>query len=237
MAKYSEIVSMVLDMLKETTDDATYTEGHIIFLAGRYRSFLLKQRYAQDLKKQIPESNYQTLCLDLEKIEAVEGLPCEGDYYLRTTKEIPTLLPCGNTRVFTSGSYYKGDISFISKDRFKYIGYNKWLQNIIYACLDPNGKIYLTSKNPQFLYLENLQLHGIFENAEEASELECSKDGKPIECDILDRNFPLEDALITPLIELIVKELSPSIQAPEDKINNAEDDLSQNVNGVSRVSQ
>lgn len=215
---------MVLDMLKVNSDDSTFTEDHIIFLAGRYRSFLLKQRYYTDLKKQIPESNFQTLCLDLEKTEALEGMPCEGGYYLRTTKEIPNMLPFGNTRLYTSGSYYHGDITFVSKDRMKYTGHNKWLQNMIYACLDPDGRIYLNSSNPQFLYLEHAKLMGIFENAEEASELEC--DTGEENCDILERDFPLEDALIAPLIELIVKELSPSIAAPEDKENNADDDLS-----------
>lgn len=215
---------MVLDMLKVNSDDSTFTEDHIIFLAGRYRSFLLKQRYYTDLKKQIPESNFQTLCLDLEKTEAIEGMPCEGGYYLRTTKEIPNMLPFGNTRLYTSGSYYHGDITFVSKDRMKYTGHNKWLQNMIYACLDPDGRIYLNSSNPQFLYLEHAKLMGIFENAEEASELECETGEE--NCDILERDFPLEDALIAPLIELIVKELSPSIAAPEDKENNADDDLS-----------
>lgn len=228
MAKYKEIVSMVLDELKVTSDDSTFTEGHVIFLAGRYRSFLLKQRYYTDLKKQIPESNYQTLCLDLEKAEAIEGLPCEGGYYLRTTKEIPGMLPFGITRLYTSGSYYHGNIELVSKDRFKNVGYNKWQQNTIYATLDPNRRIYLNSANPQFLYLEGenkLKVYGIFEEAEEASELACeNKDAES--CDILDMEFPLEDSLIAPLIELVTKELSPSIAAPEDKENNADDNLS-----------
>jgi hypothetical protein len=225
MAKYKEIVSMVLDELKITSDDSIFTEGHIIFLAGRYRSFLLKQRYYSDLKKQIPQSNYQTLCLNLESVEAVDGMACEYGYYLRSTKPIPNLLPFGNTRLYAAGSYYKGNIEFVTKDRFKYVGDNKWTQNIIYATLDPDGRIYLTSSNPQFLYLENANLTGIFENAEEASELECdNQDSK--KCDILDRDFPMEDALIAQLIELIIKELSPSIAAPEDKENNANDDLS-----------
>ena len=216
---------MVLDELKITSDDSIFTEGHIIFLAGRYRSFLLKQRYYSDLKKQIPQSNYQTLCLNLESVEAVDGMACEYGYYLRSTKPIPNLLPFGNTRLYAAGSYYKGNIEFVTKDRFKYVGGNKWTQNIIYATLDPDGRIYLTSSNPQFLYLEKANLTGIFENAEEASELECdNQDSK--KCDILDRDFPMEDALIAPLIELIIKELSPSIAAPEDKENNANDDLS-----------
>ena len=225
MAKYKEIVSMVLDMLKVTSDDRIYNEGHIIFLAGRYRSFLLKQRYSADQKKPVPESNYQTICLDLERTEAIEGLACVGGYYLRSTREVPTLLPFAHTRLYTSGSYYKGEITFVSKDRMKYVGFNKWLQNIIYACLDPDGRIYLISDNPQFLYLEKAKLQGLFENAEEAYELSCD-DGEDNACDILDREFPLEDALIAPLIELVVNELRPSIGTPEDKQNNADDNLS-----------
>ena len=225
MAKYKEIVSMVLDMLKVTSDDSIYTEDHIIFLAGRYRSFLLKQRYGSDLKKQIPASNYQTVCLSLEKAEAIEGFPCAGGVYLRTCEKVPELLPFGTTRLFTAGSYYQGDITFVSKDRFKYVGNSKWMQNIIYATLDPDGKIYLNSSNPQFLYLKEAKLTGVFENAEEASELSCNI-GEDTECDILDRDFPLEDALVAPLIELVSKGLSPSVAAPEDKDNNANDNLS-----------
>ena len=231
MAKYKEIVSMVLDELKVTSDDSIYTEEHIVFLAGRYRTFLLKQRYYSDLKKQIPESNYQTLCLSLEQVEAIEGLPCEGGYYLRTTKPVPDLMHFGITRIYPSGSYYKGNIEFVTKDRFKFTGHNKWLQNIIYATLDPDGRIYLTSQNPQFMYLQQATLTGIFEDAEKASELECDKDGNTKECDILDRDFPIEDALVAPLIELITHELSPSVAAPEDKENNANDNLSPQSNG------
>lgn len=222
---------MVLDELKVTSDDSIYTEEHIVFLAGRYRTFLLKQRYYSDLKKQIPESNYQTLCLSLEQVEAIEGLPCEGGYYLRTTKPVPDLMPFGVTRIYPSGSYYKGNIEFVTKDRFKFTGHNKWLQNIIYATLDPDGRIYLTSQNPQFMYLQQATLTGIFEDAEKASELECDKDGNTKECDILDRDFPIEDALVAPLIELITHELSPSVAAPEDKENNANDNLSPQSNG------
>lgn len=226
MAKYKEIVSMVLDELKVTSDDSIFTEEHIIFLAGRYRSFLLKQRYYNDLKKQIPDSNYQTLCFDLEQTEAIEGLPCEGGYYLRTTKPVPEMMPFGITRIYTSGSYYKGNITFVNRDRFKFVGYNSFLQNIIYATLDPDGRIYFSSGNPQFLYLCQAKLTGIFENAEEASELACDNDSEGETCDILDREFPLEDSLIAPLLELVTKELTPSLAAPEDRTNDANDGLS-----------
>ena len=230
MAKYKEIVSMVLDELKITSDDSIINEGHVIFLAGRYRSFLLKQRYYSDLKKQVPESNYQTLCLSLEQAPAIDGLPCEGGYYLRSKESIPNMLPFGITRLYTSGSYFNGGIELISKDRFKHVGFNRWLQNMVYATLGPDKKIYLKSGNPQFLYLCEAKMTGIFENAEEASELDCNS-GTDESCDILDREFPLEDSLIAPMIELITKELTPSLAAPEDKTNDADDNLSQTANG------
>ena len=61
---------MIADELELFSDDATYTEDHIIYLLGKYRAFLLKQRYA-DIKKQIPESNYQTICLDLIEVRVL----------------------------------------------------------------------------------------------------------------------------------------------------------------------
>ena len=225
MATYKEIVYMVLDSLHQYSDDSNITEGHIIFLASRYRSFLLKQRYYTDLKKEIPESNYQTLCLDLEKTEGLEGFPCEGGYYLRTKEKIPTMLPVGTTRIAPSGSYYKGDITWVTRDRMKYVGNNRWMKNIIYASLDPSERIYLTSQNPQFLYMKSIQMTGIFEDAEAASELECRDSDDAGNCDIMERDFPLEDALIAPMIELVVKELSPIVTAPEDTNNNADDSL------------
>ena len=54
---YREIVYACLDILKLTSDDSLYTEDHIIFLANKARTLLLKQRYS-DIKKRIPESNY-----------------------------------------------------------------------------------------------------------------------------------------------------------------------------------
>ena len=66
---------------------------------------------------------------------------------------------------------------------------------------------------------------GIFENPEEAENLSCSEENST--CDILDRDFPMEESLIPQVIQLVVKELSGSIYKPKDTINNASDDLSE----------
>lgn len=223
MSTYRELVYLCLDELKLYSDDAVFTEDHIIFLLNKYRAFILKQRYS-DIKKQIPESNYQTICLDLIQVPAIAGEPCEGGTYLRSKDKIPFLMKLGNPSVYPI-DYYQGDITIVSRDRMRYIGYNKYLKNIIYASIAPDNYIYFKSSNPQYLYLEKVKMTGMFEDPQKAFELQC--EGEELSCDILDATFPIEEALIPPMIELVVKELLGAEYRPEDKKNDATDNLSE----------
>ena len=227
MSTYKELVYMCLDELKLYSDDALYTEEHIMFLLGKYRTFLIKQRYS-DVKKQIPESNYQTICLDLIEVPAISGEPCEGGFYLRSKEKIPFLMKVGKPKVYPV-DYYEGEITYVSRERMRYVGYNKYLQNIIYASLGPDNYLYFKSFNPQFLYLEKVRMTGIFEDTLAASELQCPDESGNTVCDVLDREFPIENALIPPLIQLVVEELTKAEYKPEDKENNSDDDLSEVV--------
>lgn len=223
MSTYKELVYLVSDELKTTSDDSHFTNDHILFLLSKYRSFVLKQRYS-DIKKQIPESNYQTLCLDLIEVPAISGEPCEGGSYLKSIIKLPYTMKIGNPRVYPM-DYYQGEISYVSRDRMRYIGYNKYMQNIIYCSIAPDGYLYFKSWNPQFLYLEKVKFTAVFEDVIEASNNECSSGDNP--CDIMDKTFPIEDALIPVVIELVVKELRSAEYLPEDKVNNADDQLSE----------
>ena len=228
MKTYKQLVYLVLDELKLTSDDSTYTEDHVIFLLSKYRAFLLKQRYA-DIRKEVPIDNYQTICLELEEHEGIYGLPCEG-IYMRSTKKIPSVMNIGHSRVH-SVDYFNGEITYISKDRMRYVGNNRYLQNIIYATKGPDGYLYLKSSNPQMYYMEEVYFTGVFSDAENASELECESSDI---CDILDKDFPIEDALIPPLVELVVKELASAEYKPEDDQNNAMDDLANLASFIAR---
>lgn len=215
---------MVLDELKLYSDDASYTEEHVMFLLGKYRTFLLKQRYS-DVKKQIPESNYQTICLDLIEVPAISGEPCEGGSYLRSKEKIPFLMKVGNPKVYPV-DYYQGEITYVSRERMRYVGYNKYLKNIIYASIGPDNYLYFKSFNPQYLYLEKARMTGIFEDPQVASELQCPNENGDTVCDILDREFPIEDSLVPQLVQLVVQELYNHSRSEEDDENNAKDDLS-----------
>lgn len=222
MTTWRQIVYMVLDELKITSDDAVFTEEHVIFLLGKYRGMLLKQQY-KDVKKEIPESNFQTLCLDLIQVPAIAGEPCEGGTYLRSEEKIPFLMNIATPRVYTE-DYYQGEITYVSRERMRYVGYNRWLTNIIYASIGPDNYLYFKSFNPQYLYLKKARLTGVFEDPEKASEFECDKSNDT--CDILDREFHLEEALIPQVVQLVVKELSRPEYLPKDEENNSKDDLS-----------
>lgn len=224
MTTYRELVFLVLDELKISSDDSYFTEDHVIFLLSKYRGLLLKQQY-KDIKKNIPESNFQTLCLDVEPVPAIAGEECEGGTYLKSKEKIPFLMNIAVPRIF-AGDYYQGDITYVSRERMKYVGYNRWLPNIIYASIGPDNYLYFKSFNPQYLYLERVQFTGVFEDPEKASDPKFNCNKKDNICDILDMNFPLEEALIPQLVQLVVKELSGSIYKPEDNENNGNDDLS-----------
>lgn len=222
-----EIVYMVLDMLKESSDDAFYTEDHVLFLLKKYRSFLIKKE--QDKEKSTTdiasEFEYQEICLDLEKVAAIDGEPCTGGYYLRSVQKIPKILEDTLPRVYPIDYYQGTNISYIPRDRMRYVGSNKYLRNIIYVSLGPNLHLYLTSNNPQFLYLKKLRMSAIFEDFDDAADLLCDPDGEDASCDVLDAVFPIRDYLVPTLIELVVKELSGSKYQPEDLRNNAKDDI------------
>lgn len=69
-------------------------------------------------------------------------------------------------------------------------------------------------------------MKAIFEDFENAAEYACDESGEELTCDILDMTFPLENALVPTIIELVVKELLGAAYRPKDSENNANDDLS-----------
>lgn len=223
MTTYRELVYSVLDSLKLVSDDSHFVEEHVLFLLDKYRSFILKRHYS-DIRKEIPSSNYQTICLDLEEAERVEGIPCVGSNYMKSTQKIPDMMTIGSMNV-TAVDYFSGNFAYVSNERFKYVGYNSYLRNQIYATIAPSNYLYMRSNNPQMYYLEKVKVTGIFENASKAAELECDKEEEGT-CDVMDMRYPLEEGLIPTVVELIVKELGGQKYAASDSSNNANDDLS-----------
>lgn len=223
-----EIVYACLDLAKaSTSDDSFFTEEFVIFLLKKYRSFIIKKE--QDKLKTSTDTSsefeYQQICLDLEKSAAIDGEPCTGGYYLRTTVKIPKILEDTQPRIYPIDFYQGINICFVPREKMRYVGTNKFLQNIIYVSLGPDLHLYLKSNNPQFLYLRKLRMSAIFEDFDEATDYLCDSEGESTVCDVLDSTFPMRDYLVPSLIELVVKELVGAEYKPVDEHNSASDDL------------
>lgn len=222
-----ELIYYILDSCKIISDDSILNEGHVLFLTKKYRSFLIKkeQEKEKSTTDTASEFEYQQICLDLEKTPAMDGEPCTGGYYLRTTKKIPKVLEGTMPRIYPMDFYQGINVAFIPRDRMRYVGTNRFLQNIIWVSLGPDLHLYIYSNNPQFLYLKKLRMSAIFEDFDEAADLLCDKDGEDISCDVFEMKFPIRDYLVPTLIELCEKEILGVNYRPKEQDNNDRDDL------------
>lgn len=193
------MVYMVLDQLKAMSDDFYYTEDHILFLLDKYRAFLLKQKYRTP-KSVILNSNFMTI--------EVAASP-KGNF------DIPgvSILEIATPRIQNDPSW-----NYCSPERFPFVGNNKFLKSIKYFTIDQGVfKTKIIKENPDELFMIPLNLKAVFESPTSVY--------KYLEKDPIDEIFPLEEALISPLLEIVSKDLSQNQYKPEDKVNNATDDF------------
>lgn len=225
MTTFGEIIYSVLDLLKEKTDDAHFTEEHAIFFASHIRNLLLERKYKNSRNQTftpMSDENTQDICLNLEPTEMLPA-GCSG-LWLHSIEEIPNTVNASNTSLSVVSDMLQSTVTFIPPERMPYVGHNKWLKNILYASKSNDGHLYITGSNPQFMYLQKVRMTAVFSDPRKAAELSCDGDGN--KCNILEMEFPLESALIPSCIELTVQEMMGTRYAPEDKDNNAKDDLS-----------
>lgn len=211
---YRELVYMALDALKIHSDDSKFTEDHVIFLLNKYRAYALQQKYSKTLEG-VNSKNYQKL--EILMVGNMGDRPGEGRYFI-STKVIPSILniaiPTVESEVFNAK-----EITFISSNRLRYVGYNKFLSNIVYGCIGNDDKLWLKGDYKIVETLYNVNLYAIFLDPLDAYNFNEDRD-------VLDLDFPLEDTLVPSVLELVMKDLTNGIYKPSDNTNNAQDALS-----------
>jgi hypothetical protein len=228
MTTYREAIYMCNDLLKGMSDDFTYTEEHIAYLLDKFRALLLKQRYGNDPKKHVPYSNYQTL-------EVVFN-PTEPKNMLKSNTQIPYMLQLGIPRIILDGEdYYNYRFELTSRERLPFTGNNKFTSMITYCAISETNKLLMKNKESYWVnstvepsvisYVgpKKLKLVGIFENPREVTDEESFGESST-DTHEWDRNIPIEESLITTLIELVAKELAGSVYRPNDEVNDNRDD-------------
>ena len=216
MTTYREAIYMCLDLLKGIGDDFTYTEDHIAYLLDKFRALLLKQRYGNDPKKHVPYSNYQTVTVTFNNIDKPKDI-------IKSDNQIPYMLQLGIPRIITpEEDYYNYRFEFTSRERLPFTGNNKYTAMINYCAINEDNYVLYKTKPEQWVNIDEIkvtpssfQIVGIFENPREIADNNV---------DELDRNLPIEEGLVTTLIEMVVKELANSVYRPTDDMNDNRDD-------------
>lgn len=225
MNTYNEIIFMILDQLKANSDDTFWNRNHIVFLMHNVRKTLLENRYSA-LKRNVPLSTYQTICLNLKSTE-----DCDKGSSVLSIENVPQVLNLGDNIIRYNIYPINDDIfnsitwTLVDRERIRYVGDNEWLKQIIYFAIDHNNKLVLKSRNPNFKYLRKIKMVGVFEDPLAARDLLCDNNGESIKCDKYDIPFPLDGSLIDVLVDTVVSKLLPKIGIIEDNDNNAKDDL------------
>lgn len=219
---YREIAYAIADFSKTISDDSIITIDHIIFTMSKYRNYILNSQF-NTIKKEIGESNYQTICIDLEAQDTTAL--CGTKPVLISKEKIPYTMTIGGKRVYPPAGFMYGNIQFVNNTKFKYTGDNKFYSRIIYATIGPDQHLYLKSNNENFMYIPKVRMTALFSDIEKAAEHECNDNCEEDPCEILDHRFPLDDAFLPLLMKLTIQDIVGAAWKVKDDDNNAADDL------------
>lgn len=228
MTTVREAVYMVLDELKLVSDDAHFTEEHVIFLLKKFRAYVLKAEKERNKLMDAAlssgtgltgldssEEDYQNITLEMQAVAAVPGFPSKGKY-LKSFQKVPKLMGIGTVKVYAA-DFFSSEIQLVSAEGFKYPSTSAYTQKIVYAAVGPDQYLYIRSDNPQFLYLQNVNMRAVFDDLDAVADVNG--------VDILDTEFPISDSLFGLVLQYTVRELAGVQYKPADIINNARDDF------------
>ena len=222
---WRELVYMITDITKQLSDDSNFNEDHIIKLCSMYRNYILNQQYLSH-KKTIADMDYQTVQIPLEPYSLDI---CPNELVLRSRDKISFTMTIGEKSIYpTDVVHYRSKIVFVPQSRFAYSG-SKYSNNITYAMIGADGYLYVKSNNRNFQYLDSVTIKALFEDIDRMSLLDAETCG----CDIMDIRFPLENAWLNTLVNLVVNDLIRGINQLRDNQNDAADDSDQLARQIS----
>lgn len=247
---YRDIVYVILDECKVISDDALLEVEHIIQIANKYRALLFNQKY-KGKKIEIPFSWYQRLNV-VFNTSFQSGVMYQSYKKIPPVLDLTNIWQY----TFVSNDGIKTDnLNFINPQRFKQTGYNKWLKSQIYVTIDLDGYMYAKNPGSNIDNLValtssindgNTETQYQIESENALNQLVMDSLGSsfvyydtildnPIDADrfndintldVLDIDFPCEQSLIQPIIDLCIKEIMVINNVPRDTTNDASDSAS-----------
>lgn len=210
---YKELIYMCLDEIKLASDDSYITEDHILFLIGKYRSFLLKQKYEKS-NMPVAKSNFQKYMVK-----------SNGGAVGSTSGSVPKFMNIAQPVVFTNPRGITGEdkyYTYVPFHRFKFVGNNKYLSKIKYCTIDSNDWLQLKYEinKDDGRPIPSNDTFTIWAVFEDIIAVEGGLDYLNY-----DHECPIESDLVAGVLELVVKDVLGMAYRPQDKANNGSDEL------------
>lgn len=208
------------------SDDSRLSERYIYNQLISSRAYLISQE--ANKKQYLSPSVYQTLsCIELIKVSNNECpcLPINGCEILKSKYKIPTILTNLNGSLIKTISTVDRNqvIDLISINQTRTISGNRYSKDIL-KCFIEGDYLYIVSN----LKIKVVSMVAIFNDPIKAYSFinNCNDCQDCQDCtNIFELEFPFEEDKITPLIDIVTKELSYFLQNREDKTNNTSDNL------------
>lgn len=219
MTTVSKCIYDVKERLKLTTDDVDISNEYIHHLLNLERSRFIKQKFT-DYRKTIPDSILQGITLDMELVDRLPGITT-ADKVLRSKIVVPEFINLEGRSDYIqirSRDFLSIPFSFITFDRFSYVGNDKWNTNHIYLAIGPDDRLYMRSGSGYGNTIKMVVMYSIFEDPETAWSRSINYDSS---VNYIDTEYPLSGELLNLCISEVVKKLSNTMSVPEDKINDA----------------
>jgi hypothetical protein len=216
-----EIIYQALEKLSIQSDDSRINEELLSSFIDTKRSMLFKQQYSKSAWK-IPASSKQELCLTLSLVNKVSGYSCAGK--ILSTVSIPSSIKVKGKEGPLLVRKEDGSaisLSVVAIERIPYLFENKYLKNITYCAVDSEGKLIIISNNDEHKFLKNIRIVDVFENPGKALPYKCGYDSSIDEWDV---EYPCESAMTDTIVDLIVRELTRTLNIPVDDKNDSTDD-------------
>ena len=227
MATLNEIAYDLLSIVRpQLSDDNDIDIRQIKFWIRNQRSLWLRNELNR--KRTIDEEVIQTICADIEEVDASDccdiTINCS---ILRSKKKIPKTIELHNKNaiVRVGPVNKKGKpFSYIGYERVPWVGNGRFNQHLLYAFLY-NEYIHVLTNNSAYQDLKTIVIRGVFEDPIEVSAFtDC--DDQPCYTD--DDAYPLKSWMIPALKEAILKSnlmIEAQAESQGDDSNNAASDV------------
>lgn len=229
MAKLQELIYDVRESLKSYSDDTELDDRYIVYLYNIKRAKYLRQDL-NNYSKTIDNSIQQSLCLELEEVSANEcSLDLDCGTIVRSTKPLPKPLELHTKTALTKikpTNKLSLPFNFLPKERIYYLIGGSSFPKSVYAFLDIDNHIYITSELDSHKLIECITVQGVFEDPLQLKDFKdccgCSDDSN-ICFSEEDTDYPLQPHLVDIIRSEIINELIQKERIPQDKYNNSND--------------